>query len=124
MLTNIPNAEEHDDPEKDFLNYTLKSKDGSESILKKQKRTRILAKKPKIKEKFRADEATLQKVEKKIFGNSKIPKEQVIIKKVKKDDDNKNEDLSKNWVYAYDLPYDLNEEMAQNVVKKVASQYG
>ena len=50
----------------------------------KKNKIKTLNKKPLLNESFRTDEAVLQRAEKKMFGNSKIQKEQVIIKKVKK----------------------------------------
>ena len=64
-------------------------------------------------------------MEKKIFGNKKIMNEQVIFKRVEnRRVIERNKDFGESWVYAYDLPYNINNNEVEEFIRYIEHNYG
>lgn len=90
----------------------------------KSKNLKLQVKKGVEVKELRMDQANLEKVEKKLFGNKKMVTEQIIFKRSSKHTNEKHNNYGENWVYVYDLPYQFGEVEAHALVTVIAKRYG
>lgn len=64
------------------------------------------------------------KVEKKIFGNKKLVTDHIIYKRTETKSNEKYNSYGENWIYAYDLPYSLTNELAELITGTISHKYG